>query len=126
MPNPTHEDLAEVTFCDALANLSRSKWPKLLADMLDVAEAALKRETVSADLAEKLARSTVLGLAIYFGGRQIYVPVGQKLRQALRDDEIYRAFGREAVEDIAKTHGITTVRAYQINAEQRKLRRGRV
>ena len=104
----------------------RGKWPKLLADMVDVVEVALKREKIPDDSVEKLARATVAALSTYFGGRVMYIPTGVRLRLALRDASIYRALGHEALDDIAKKHGITVNRAYQICAEQRELRRSKL
>lgn len=102
------------------------KWPKLLADMLDVARTALARRGLSEEAADEQARTVMLALAKYFGGGSFYLPKGDEIHRALRDDRIWRDFGRLPVEEIARRHGnISLVRAYQIIAEQRALRRKR-
>lgn len=96
-------------------------WPKMLAELVDViADDAIHRgrdeETAFAE-----ARRAVALLANYAGGRMIYLPRNDKLRIALRDNQIYRQFRGDNITALAITHGLTDMQVYNIIASQRKL-----
>lgn len=97
------------------------KWPKLLAEMVDVVEAALRRRGTGEERSGELARVAIGALAEYHGGGSFYLPMGESLKAALRDDAIWRAFGRTPVAEIARHHGISLQHCYRVIAEQRAL-----
>lgn len=104
----------------------RAKWPKALADLVDVIEAAHRRAGDDADTA--LARSliTVRAISIYAGGRPLYLPKRDVLDRALRDREIWQRHTGGNVDALAEAYGLTTVKVYAILAEQRALYRKRI
>jgi len=111
----------------ALATLSglpeqQHRWPALLSEMLDVIHYALVRDGLSDEAAGRQSRVALLALARHFGGSTFYLPAGDSLSRALRDDEIFSQCGRMSAADLAKLHKITLQRVYQIVGEQLALR----
>lgn len=103
----------------------RGKWPKTMAEMVDVAVAALKDQ---GDDAPRLARNVIAALAKYHGGRMWYLPCGKSLEQAIRDTRMWQEYSGRP-EDIARfvlETGLTEQAVYRILAEQRKLHRDRI
>lgn len=108
---------------DALARVPVGKWARTLAEMSDVLLALFLRSGWSGDDAIAQARTVVIELAQFFGGRPIYIPNGKHLRVALRDAEIHaRAYGTNA-DELAKQFDLSVRRVQQIVNEQRELRR---
>ncbi|ECY1177880.1 positive regulator of late transcription [Salmonella enterica] len=95
-------------------------WPKFLIALVDVMEAELKRQNVGTDN-RMLARKLALSMALYMGGRQYYLPFGEKLVQALRDDLIYSRFNGRNIETLRREHRLSQTQIYDIIAQQRKL-----
>lgn len=119
-------ELARLAESDAArAAVPLERWPRQLVELLDCASAALARAGVEAAEAERLARIAVSSMAQLHGGRSFNLPRGDQLDRALRDDEIWRGMGRISADDLARRHGLTLQRVYQIYAEQRELRRRR-
>ncbi|HJW23788.1 MAG TPA: Mor transcription activator family protein [Rhodocyclaceae bacterium] len=117
----TEED--GVLLSEAAVAVPREHWPKSLADMLDVATAALERAGIAPDLAGEYSRRVLLAIAQFHGGLSWYLPAGDDIERALRDDAIFRASGRMSMTEIARRHKISLQRVYQIVAEQMALRR---
>ncbi|MEP7041873.1 MAG: Mor transcription activator family protein [Dokdonella sp.] len=99
------------------------QWAPLLVDMLRVVESQKRREGMQADAAAADARTTVLALAEYFGGRQIYLPKGEKLRAALMHAEIYKRFNGRNTRDLAAEYRISEIHCYAVIKRQRELHR---
>ena len=60
----------------------------------------LGRQTVPGDNRQQ-ARKLVAALAHYMGGRSYYLPSGDRLMNALRDDQIYSRFDGRNVEQLS-------------------------
>lgn len=103
-------------------------WPKTLHDLMCVIEAQIKhRHPEHAKHAYTLARSNVLAIAHYLGGRQLYLPRDDRLQRALRDHLIYERYrGRANHDSLAAEYGLTTIQIYNIVAQQRKLKLARI
>lgn len=65
------------------------------------------------------AEAVVAVLAERFGGRMVYLPRGAKLKQELRDREIYRRSKRESADKLAGCYGLSQARVYSIIKQQR-------
>lgn len=104
----------------------RAKWPKALANLVDVVEAAHRRAGDDQELARDRAFITMRALSLYAGGRQLYMPKGDVLERALRDREIWERHRGNNVDDLAEAYGLTVVQVYSILAEQRALHRQRI
>jgi Mor family transcriptional regulator len=103
-------------------------WPKTLHDLMCVMESQIKhRHPEHAKQAHTLARSNVLAIAHYLGGRQLYLPRDDRLQRALRDHLIYERYrGRANHDSLAAEYGLTTIQIYNIVAQQRKLHTARI
>lgn len=98
---------------------SRRRWPKDLAAIVMVVEAALQRRPGRTDFA--VAAEVTLEISRYAGGRQLYIPTGRRLETALRDADIYRRARRGNIEALAQEFGLTVTAVYEIIREQRAL-----
>ena len=103
-------------------------WPKALHDLICVIESQIKRHHPAlTDQAYELARSNVMAIAHYLGGRQLYLPRDDRLQRALRDHRIYERYkGRKNHDELATEYGLTTIQIYNIVAQQRQLATARV
>ncbi len=98
-----------------------ARWPKTLAESVDVVAAGLERHGLSEAEAIELAQIAMLEIATLHGGRPFYLPRGDRLKEALRDRAMWKNFPHKTVEQLADESGLTVRRVQQILAEQRKL-----
>ncbi len=72
----------------------KGDWPKTLVELIEFLghEAERQRMFDSREQAFVVARWVVLSLGQYFGGRQFYLPKGDKLALAIRDHQIWSEF----------------------------------
>jgi Mor family transcriptional regulator len=97
-------------------------WPQTLAELVDVfADHLQRRKGHASEAARKEAQDLTVVLATYFGGRQIYLPRNEKLRLALRDKQIWRAFDGKNIDLLEKRWRLTRQQVYNIIAQQRAL-----
>lgn len=96
------------------------QWPQMLVALVDVMEAELKRLGI-ADDSRLLACKLALAMSHYMGGRQYYLPSGDKLVTALRDDLIFSRFNGRNLEELRREHRLSQTQIYDIIARQRKL-----
>lgn len=102
-------------------------WPRAMAELVDVFTAAAVREEIAVgDEAQALARWAVLTLGNHFGGRQTYLPKGESLRSAMRDQQIWQEFNGRNQDELARKFDLTVIRVYQILSEQRALHRDKI
>lgn len=115
---------------DALEHMQspeiRAKWPKALADLVSVIEAAHLRAGDAPEVAQRRAFVTVRALSNYAGGRQLYMPKGEILERALRDREIWSRYNGRNIDDLVAEFDLGFVQVYSIIAEQRALHRQRI
>ena len=95
------------------------RWPQALSEIHDQLQATALRLGLPADVAANLARQQCVDLATYAEGRSIYLPNGQRVRNELRDQEIYRRYNGRNMPELVKHYRLTEVRIYQIIDEQR-------
>lgn len=118
-------DLGEVDMADVLANgefaAPADKWPQTLAEMVDVLVDDFERSGQESDAAIEHAQHIVMLLAEYQGGRPIYMPRGDRLRQALRDRSIYLMHRGDNVEQLADRFGLTVRHIQRVYCEQRAI-----
>lgn len=93
------------------------RWPSTLQSLCELMRITLKEYKVSdsALVAEALATT----LSSYLGGRDLYIPNGERLKDALRDIRIWREFKGNNLEQLSRQYGLTERRVSQIVAEQR-------
>lgn len=114
-------DLFEDAPTDAeLANIDapNERWPSILAEYIDVLRATFLRLGAADDVALTYAQQGTLALGKYSGGRQTYLPTGERLQIAVRDRRLYLEFNGRNKAELAARYGITERRVEQIVAEQ--------
>lgn len=104
---------------DVLSDVDKA-WPQTLADMVDILRATALDRGKSETEAMLEARRTIMVLAHYFGGQVIYLPRNEKLRLALRNQQIWYEFKGRNIQALAKKHKLTETMIYGILKEQRK------
>lgn len=124
-----HQDLG--VMLDKLDNIPsselRGKWPQLLADIVDLFAAELRRQGRTESEARLSSSKLVSALAHYYGGRAVYLPTGDTLKVALRDNVLFDEWSSSqgTVDYLAKKHSLTHSTVYAILREQMKLHRKR-
>ncbi|OCG62223.1 Mor transcription activator family protein [Gilliamella sp. Fer4-1] len=123
-----HEELGFAL--DTLDNMTdvimiRKNWPRLLSEFVDLFCAELVRQGMQNEKAIITSTKLVGVLGNYFGGRVCYIPNGERLKQAIRDNRIFLDYqisdGNIAV--LAKKYNLTDSHVYSIIREQLALHR---
>ncbi|MFX6383803.1 Mor transcription activator family protein, partial [Acinetobacter baumannii] len=70
------------------------------------------------------AREVVLALAVYFGGRPLYLPKGAMLETALLHARIWHEFNGRNTEELADRYRLTVRQVQKIIKQQMRYRRG--
>jgi len=96
-------------------------WPKSLAELVDVLVADAIERGIDEAQAIKESRRTIMLIAHYRGGVAMYLPRNEKLRMALRDQQIWLEFKGDNIQQLADKHGLTATMIYGILKYQRKL-----
>ncbi|MCG9722131.1 Mor transcription activator family protein [Shewanella sp. Isolate7] len=94
------------------------RWPANLQSLCEVIRTALVNRKV--DDADVLAELLATAIGSYLGGRDIYIPSGERLKVALRDIRIWRDFKGNNLEALSRIHGLSERRISQIVEEQRR------
>lgn len=98
-----------------------AKWPANLAALVDVLHATLRGRGHDDDAALEDAQHCAIAIAEYQGGRNYYLPTGERLSNFVRDRAIYLACNGRNKPAIALRYGCTERRVEQIVAEQRAI-----
>jgi len=105
---------------DSAAEEARA-WPTTLAEAIDVLAADGIERGLDEKAAIKEARRTMILLANYWGGHTVYLPRDEKLRLALRDNQIWLEFKGNNIRQLADKYKLTTTMIYIILKKQRQL-----
>lgn len=108
---------------DPEAAAAMRAWPVALTRLVGVITAGLKRCGHPDDKAKREAQVLVVAIANDLGGRMHYLPRGDRLRIALRDNTIWHEFDGHNVQRLADKYGITAIQIYKIIREQRRVHR---
>lgn len=100
-----------------------AKWPKALAELVDVLACELGRNGMAADKALAQARKLALVQAHYMGGRAYYIPTGDHLKAALRDRAIWDEFNGRNIEQLSRKYNLSVPQIYTVIATQRRIQR---
>lgn len=122
-PDLPFPDLADID-----AGEVKSAWPRSLAAMVDVVVAALARRGEPEERALELAVCALGAISRYHGGRMTYLPTGEALDRALRDNRMWLGYKgrREDIERMMREEKLTEQHVYRILAEQRALHLAKV
>ncbi|WP_299734031.1 Mor transcription activator family protein [uncultured Endozoicomonas sp.] len=101
-------------------------WPGDLVELADVIRAQLKREGVDDEAIYRQAERVLLAMAFLCGGRNYYLPKGERIKNALRNKRIYDAFKGNNHRDLARQFRLSEQKIYEVLREQMQLHRNRV
>ena len=93
------------------------RWPSTLQSIFELMRITLEGQKVSNAMVISEALATTL--STYLGGRDLYIPNGERLKDALPDIRIWREFKGHNPEQLSSDYGLTERRVSQIIAEQR-------
>lgn len=100
----------------------KKKWPEALSAILAIYERELADMKLEPEQARKISLRLVLAQSEYGGGRYFYLPRGDKLKQAVRDYNVFTAWVNGAsIDSLAIRYNLTVQRIYSIVGEQRTL-----
>lgn len=106
---------------DLSANEVKHRWPRRLAELVDVTTAVLQRLKRPPEQARDEAAAIIIAIAHYLGGRMLYLPTDEKLRLALRDRRIWQERDDYSAAELAERYSLTQVMVHKILREQRAL-----
>lgn len=88
----------------------------LYADMAEhIADRLIKQHGMDAEQAADVGNYLADFLSDHWKGQSIYFSSDYEFRNSQRDWEIFRRFGKEKADDLAREFGLSFVRVYQIN-----------
>lgn len=125
----SHEELGQLL--DNLDNIPeeelQSRWPQFLADIVELFSAELIRQGYDAPAAKLSAFKLTGALAHYYGGRAVYLPTGDKLKAALRDNQLFLDWSQSGgdIDGLARKYSLTNHTVYAILRQQMVLHRKR-
>lgn len=93
------------------------RWPSTLQSLCELMRVTLEEKGITESVALSEALATTL--STYLGGRDIYIPNGERLKDALRDIRIWREFKGNNLEQLSRQYGLTERRVSQIVKAQR-------
>jgi Mor family transcriptional regulator len=93
-------------------------WPSMLAELVDVLVASFRARGRDEQAAIADAQAAALAIGEYMGGRQLYLPRGDRLREWLRDRRIYLEYKGINKGELARRYRLTERRIEQIYAQQ--------
>ena len=108
-------------------SVTQDRWPETLAQLIEVFTAALMREyKLNQEQAANQARTITYEMAMYFGGNQVYLPKGDKLQRAIRDNAIWKNFNGRNIHELVTQYRLTHQQIHNIVREQRALHLAKV
>ncbi|MEZ9822978.1 Mor transcription activator family protein [Shewanella sp. 10N.286.45.A1] len=93
------------------------RWPSTLQSLCELMRVTLEGQVISN--AVQIIEALATTLSTYLSGRDIYIPNGERLKDALRDIRILREFKGNNLEQLSREYDLTEHRVSQIIAEQR-------
>lgn len=105
-----------------LRGLPDDAWPRTLARVFDANEAAFRRAGFGEEEAARLAGISVGSTAFEIGGEPTYFPRGDKLKAAVRDNQVWSSWRRHGnMARVMREFRLTKSTAYRVIEEQQTL-----
>lgn len=101
-------------------------WPGDLVELSEVIRAMLQREGVEDEATYRMMERVLLGMSFLCGGRNYYLPKGERIKNALRDKRIYDQFKGNNHRELARQFRLSEQKIYEVIREQLQLHRSRV
>lgn len=117
---------------DILAHLDdealhqKNYWPGDLVTLADVIFAQLKREGVEEDESYRQIERVLLAMSFLCGGRNYYLPQGDRIKRALRNKRIFHHFNGRNHRELCQQYKLSEQKIYEIVREQRQLHMNRI
>lgn len=106
---------------DDIPEEQRSKWPQVLAELVDLLVHCRQHQGADLELAKKEGLGLALEIAHQFGGIQFYLPSAASIAKAVRDTQIWQDHTGDNIRELSSKYRLTGVHIYAIIAQQRKL-----
>lgn len=105
-----------------------AQWPMMLAQMVEVVEATLRREPKTGKDPDPAvqARAVVAAIAFAFGGGRFKIPGAAGIERALLHMRIYREWDGRNIGALCRQHRLDRATVYRIIQSQRRLRQARL
>lgn len=105
-----------------ISDEAKRKWPRDLVALLDIYQASLVRLGYPVEQGSRIAHALISELAVYCGGRYIYLPKGDALEKAIRDVRLFIDWRdhQHTPEMLVSKYKISLQHVYRIIDEQRK------
>lgn len=123
------DDSGQLDPAKVLAHMSDpavlKRWEGSLKEMVEIAEAALRKRLGDDPQVPELARHVVFGICDTMGGMPIYLPRGELLKKALRDAALYHDWQQGGLSPavLVRKYRLASQTVYDIIARQRALHR---
>ena len=101
-------------------------WPGDLVELAEVIRSQLKREGVADETIYRQTERILLAMSFLCGGRNYYLPKGERIKNALRDKKIYDAFNGNNHRELARQFRLSEQKIYEVIRVQMQLHRSRV
>ena len=105
-----------------ISDEEKLKWPRDLAALIDIYQAALMRMDYKEEDANRITYTLIVELSRYCGGRFVYIPLGDSLEKAIRDVKLYKDWRdhKLTVDDLAKKYRTSLQNVYRVINKQRQ------
>lgn len=117
---------------DILAHLDddalyqKNYWPGDLTTLAEVIRVQMKQEGESDDAVYRQMERVLLVMSFMCGGRNYYLPKGDRIKRALRNKRIYDSFTGHNHRELCQQFQLTEQKIYEILREQRQLHMNRI
>ncbi|KEQ19186.1 Mor transcription activator family protein [Endozoicomonas numazuensis] len=101
-------------------------WPGDLVELAEVIRAQLLREEVKDDALYLQMERVLLAMSFLCGGRNYYLPKGERIKKALRDKRIYDEFDGKNIRGLSNHYKLSEQKVYEVVREQRQLHKNRI
>ena len=101
-------------------------WPGDLVELAEVIRSQLKREGVADETIYRQTERILLAMSFLCGGRNYYLPKGERIKNALRDKKIYDAFNGNNHRELARQFRLSEQKIYEVIRVQMQVHRSRV
>lgn len=93
---------------------ARKDYPELLADLADQVGLKLAESGVDVGKAAEIGWAVAEHVREHWSGQSLYLSKGERYRLSVRDRKIFAAFNGRNHAELARQHGLTVMRIYQI------------
>ncbi|MCW7552571.1 hypothetical protein NX722_07895 [Endozoicomonas gorgoniicola] len=101
-------------------------WPGELVTLAEAIRTQMRREGEQEDATYKQMERVLLAMSFLCGGRNYYLPNGDRIKRALRNKRIYDSFTGHNHRELCQQFRLSEQKIYEIIKEQRQLHQNRI